>query len=421
MKWYDIFGVLVGARVSIRRVIDTPGAVGLGAALVATAAFAREYDSVSLLHHPIDLLAPFAASLALSALLFACVRFAALTAGRYILRTPWEDYRVFLSGYWMTAPLAWLYAIPIESLTDELTAIRFNLTALSVVSIWRVLAFARFVSVAYRIPAITALSWILVPCMAVALVALFQSMMSMVTIMGGLHLTATQKVLLDFQGAVLTLCFWGFVPTLMVALWLTLHQRRSSLTAPIRSRRARSLSATVWVVPALAAVVLSVGLSVFQPLQIRAAEIGSLIEQGQYQTAIAQMERLGRESFPAVWDPPPQFSRRRPSEIPIGPLIDALASDPPEPWVTKSLLVQADEILLQQAGWSQGTGNENYLRSMLFTIGEPTLLELKPSLQQLATLTVEPSEHDRLQRLVDIVDESIDHARKNLTAEAQGP
>lgn len=96
----------------------------------------------------------------------------------------YQKYLTFLSGYWMTAPLAWFYAFPIETMTDELPSIYFNLTAPSVVSIWRVLLFARIVSIQFAIPYLSSLSWVLVPCMAVAFVALIFAMLPMVAVMG---------------------------------------------------------------------------------------------------------------------------------------------------------------------------------------------------------------------------------------------
>jgi len=94
-----------------------------------------------------------------------------------------QEYLTFLSGYWMTAPLAWSHAFPIETMTDELPSIYFNLTALSVVSIWRVLLFARIVSIQFAIPYLSSLSWVLVLCMAVAFVALISAMQPMVAVM----------------------------------------------------------------------------------------------------------------------------------------------------------------------------------------------------------------------------------------------
>ena len=104
---------LVGERQAILRIAETPAAVGFGLLLVLSAAFAREYDGEDLMHAPWHLVLPAAASLITSALLFSLVR---LVSWR--TRPEWSAvpgaYRSFLGVYWMTAPLAWLYAIPVE-------------------------------------------------------------------------------------------------------------------------------------------------------------------------------------------------------------------------------------------------------------------------------------------------------------------
>lgn len=48
---------------------------------------------------------------------------------RIEVEDPREAYRKFLAGYWFTAPLAWIYAIPVEAMVDEISALRFCFTA----------------------------------------------------------------------------------------------------------------------------------------------------------------------------------------------------------------------------------------------------------------------------------------------------
>src|SRR5205823_5503904 len=54
-----------------------------------------------------------------------------------------SGYRSFLSLFWMTAPLAWLYAIPYERFLDPLQATQANLITLGIVATWRVMLMIR--------------------------------------------------------------------------------------------------------------------------------------------------------------------------------------------------------------------------------------------------------------------------------------
>lgn len=80
--------------------------------LVLSAALAREYDAEYLPAKPWLLALPWAMSLVASFLIFAFFR---LAARKHVPRPPfWRSYRSFLALFWMTAPLAWLYAVPYE-------------------------------------------------------------------------------------------------------------------------------------------------------------------------------------------------------------------------------------------------------------------------------------------------------------------
>ena len=410
MRAIDVAGFLIGRRRSIERVIASKASLALGAALVGTAALAREYDAVSFVHQPLDLLAPLAASIFVSAIVFAVVRcFHAFTAIRNP-STVADDYRVFLSGYWMTAPLAWLYAIPIETMTDEVSALRFNLTMLSIVSIWRVLLFARFVSVRYRVSWLAALSWVLAPCMAIAVVALFQQIMSMVSIMGGLRLTETQQILLDYRSNVFGIAFYGFIPALLLGIGLAVAIRKDDDPTPVRRFRSSVLKRSTWAIPVMASVGLTVAAVFFQPARYRAAQVDRMLTDGQIDEAITFMQQQGKHRFPDVWDPPPRFPTRRKPTPPISDLLSAIGRNHPDRWISDRLLIQADELLMRQFGWTQGVGDETYLRSTLFITDREALVELQEHFQKLVDIPASGEEQQRRARLLQIVKEAIPKA-----------
>ncbi|MCS7465584.1 hypothetical protein NZK35_02725 [Stieleria sp. ICT_E10.1] len=413
MRAIDVAGFLIGRRRCIERVIASKASLALGAALVGTAALAREYDAVSFIHQPQDLLAPLAASIFVSAIVFAVVRcFHTITA----IRNPGtvtDDYRVFLSGYWMTAPLAWLYAIPIETMTDEISALRFNLTMLSIVSIWRVLLFARFVSVRYRVSWLAALSWVLAPCMAIAVVALFQQIMSMVSIMGGLRLTETQQILLDYRSNVFGVAFYGFIPALLLGIGLAVAIRKDGDSIALDRFRSSVLRRSTWAIPVVAFVGLAAAAAFLQPARYRAARVDRMLNEGQIDEAITYMQQQGEHRFPRVWDPPPHFPTRRKPTPPISDLLSAIGRNPPDRWISDRLLVQADELLMRQFGWTQGVGDETYLRSTLFITDREALIELQEHFQALVEIPASEEEQQRRARLLQIVKEAIPKAETN--------
>lgn len=413
LRWTDVPGYLLGVRSSIDRVIASKHSVWLSAALVATAALAREYDAVSIVHQPWDLLAPFAASILISAIVYVVVKICLSIAKVTSPDNAWEDYKVFLTGYWMTAPLAWLYAIPIETMTDELSALRFNLTMLSIVSLWRVLLFARFVSVRYSVSFLAALSWVLVPCMAVALVALFQSVMSMVGIMGGLRLTETQQVLMTYQSNLFAILFYGVVPTLLIAVGMAyaIRVRRKGIHV-IRSIPS-DMNRSVWAIPVLAFFVLGSAAARFQPDQFRSAQVDRMLLGGRSGDAVAYMQQRGESSFPVVWDPPPKFPQRDSQTPRISDLLDAIEVANPDRWVIDRLLVQADEILMRQFDWYQGVGNESYLEHSLFLLETDKLIEMQEQLQKLAAMPANENDRQRRKRLVEISAKAIEASKKN--------
>jgi hypothetical protein len=132
-------------RQAIQDIAVCRQAVWLGLLFVLSAGFAREYDGEDLLHESRHLLLPLGASLVTSLLLFGLV---------WLVERGWrrgeqsfgQAYRSFLGLYWMTAPLAWLYAVPVERFLSPADAVRANLWLLGIVALWRVVLMVRVVS-----------------------------------------------------------------------------------------------------------------------------------------------------------------------------------------------------------------------------------------------------------------------------------
>ena len=411
MRLWDPLLFLFGVESSIRRVLRCRMSLPLAFALVATAAMAREYDAVSWMHAPQDLLGPFAASLVICTVLFFTVQICLALTG--VKRDPRSnsirDYRIFLVGYWMTAPLAWLYAIPIETMADEVVSLRFNLALLSIVSIWRVLLFSRVVANQFGLRWFVPLFWILVPCMVIAFFALLSAQLSMVSLMGGIRLTQTQQILVNYQSTVAGGCFYGIIPVLLAALASIGMSSNPKHRFEEVASRAVSMPKMVWLWPAVSGAVLLFAAMFFQPNLVRSAKVDSLLREGAIKEAIVTMQASGEDAYPVVWDPPPKYPDRGDGLPEISLIADAIQKSNADRWIVDRLMVQADEIAMRQKGWYQGTRSLEYLRERLMFEDEETLARMLDTFEKLRELEVGDQEtREHRNELIEIIEETRD-------------
>ena len=143
MKLWDILLFPLGHRGAILRVANSPWALVIGALLCLTAGMARHYD------HEYYLGEPWRLGIGLLvAGVNATILYAALQP---FFHKPDHvaPYASWLAMFLMSAPCAWIYAIPLERLVDHESAIRGNMILLGVVSVWRVLLMIRCLKVAF--------------------------------------------------------------------------------------------------------------------------------------------------------------------------------------------------------------------------------------------------------------------------------
>ena len=140
----DLFLYLLGNRGAIERIAASRWGLWAGALLVASAGLARNYDHLFLLAEPEWILGPFGMSL-FSAVLIWFMLWAGISFECAGKKGP--AFRTFLTLFWLTAPCAWLYAIPAERFTDLLGATQWNFAFLIIVSVWRVALIVRAATV----------------------------------------------------------------------------------------------------------------------------------------------------------------------------------------------------------------------------------------------------------------------------------
>lgn len=146
MNAKTLFKYLLGNRQAILAIAGDRRALLTGGLFVLSAGLARNYDTRYLPEEPWALCMPFAASLLTSSIMYLVLW---TLCARKIEDGPGfvTGYRSFLSLYWMTAPMAWLYGIPYERFMDPYAAVVANLWTLGIVSVWRIALITRVVSV----------------------------------------------------------------------------------------------------------------------------------------------------------------------------------------------------------------------------------------------------------------------------------
>lgn len=316
-----------------------------------------------------------------------------------------------------------------EIMTDELTSLKFNLTMLSTVSIWRVLLFSRVVAIQFAVPMLAILSWILLPCMMIAFVAALAANMSMVSIMGGIRLTETQQMLVDYQGGVVMICYYGVIPMIVMALVsigiLRGSEDHGQELLPLDGK----LDRRVWLLPILATCLLMAGAIVFQPRLYRATEVDALLRNERVVEAIEMMQRDGEQAFPIVWDPPPKFPDRDSQSPTIAQLVSGLETTRCPSWIIERLMVQADEIALRQEGWYQGTRDLNYLLKHFPQYDPEPVTRTIESLQELqqlgigdqATIAHRAAMLETLERVRQQAEFNADESRQRSNAKEDSP
>jgi hypothetical protein len=395
---------LFGSRGAITEIALNPNAVWLGLVFVLSAGFAREYDGEDLSHEPWHLLVPLAASLATSLGLYTLV--AAATRPKPSFNDFWRGYRQFLGLYWFTAPLAWLYAIPVERFLSAPAATSANLALLAVVSLWRVGLMIRVVSVVYSARVIAAAMVVLLFADLVALAAIYWVPKPVFSLMGGIRLTESEQII---QAVTCNVCTLGWLTLPIWFIGVVIVAVRGALRPPIWSHEPasnRPVSASLWM---FALLFLGLGASllpVFQPEQQRRYHAEQLLRGGDVRQAVAFMSRHEPSDFPPHWDPPPRigYGERQPSMVEV---IKALASEDAPWWLCRLYREKLDQQVLSKLGGHSGSFPDEELVDPWLSLWERTpdrserVRESASAFQRLLNERSEnPAHQERLRKLL---------------------
>lgn len=327
-----LFRYSVGSRRAILEIASCPSALWLGVLLVLSAGLAREYDGADLLHEPWHLLIPLAASLVTSFGLF-CIVFAA-ARNRGIRDGSFGNlYRSFLSLFWMTAPLAWLYAIPVERFLSPGDAVVANLWLLALVSLWRVALITRVITVLFGATGIAVFWLVMLFADTLALTILRLTPLPVFNFMGGIRHSPSDQAIQDVAFMV---GFWGALtwPVWLIGSCVIVLSKRpgwrlasagapeSAISRPLKALALVAVVGWVFVLPRT------------QPEQQLKRQVEFDLRSGDVDRALRTMSTAGRDAFPPHWDPPPRmgYGEREPSFLSIA---QAIARTTPDSWVRR--------------------------------------------------------------------------------------
>jgi hypothetical protein len=239
----------------------------------------------------------------------------------------------------MTAPLAWLYAIPHERYLSREWAIDANLYTLTIVAIWRVLLMIRIVSVCSELPlravvgVVLSFSTILA---GIAWIIYVVANISVIGLMGGLRGLDEP----GYRGPAWLLAAFGgfpcaFFPLLCIIVWLTAHKGTEVSWLPRHEQDAAGPSLWLVAVSVLSLLVWVPVLVLTQPEQQRRTAFEDAVRAEDYEEAAALLDQP-RDAFPPHWLPPmvstPGFATIHPDPGQIAGMLEALHAQGGPDW-----------------------------------------------------------------------------------------
>jgi hypothetical protein len=268
------------------------------------------------------------------------------------------SYRAFLQIFWMTAPLAWIYAVPVEKWTSRLQAVKTRLWMLATVAAWRMALMMRALVVLVDCSPWAAIFVVMLFGTIVALVAQFvwqprdqEAAPNILTGMGsigprGPHedelLKTVMQALLPL-GCV-TLPIW-FIGTTVVAgsaaAWNSLPPVNAS---------AGPVPQDLWYL-ATGAVLAGVCLLPQSQRKVRrAAHVENLFAKEEFAALLQEMSVCRPADFPDHWQPPPAGRLAGQSGARLLAVLEELDRTQPAPWVRAAYLAEL-RAYVDEAMW----------------------------------------------------------------------
>jgi hypothetical protein len=298
---FSIARYLFGNAGAIREVATNRAALWAGIWLVLLTAIARNYDQNYVSETPMWLIGPLVFSFFSGSFLYWIVirGFAKRHFEPTVEQQQHAQWPAFMALFWMTAPIAWLYAIPVERFFDSYRAAQANLLLLAVVSLWRVLLMSRVLAVLLGVRFVRALGWVLVAASLEVIIVVFLGAIfgpsfgrRVMAGMAGMR-NAPEESLLSFAMGQVWGWSWAVFVVALVGVAVIRFRavtRRLPRATPGKMPVVSLLTLTiVWVIVAVPA----------QLEQERFFRHSTLVEGEHYERALNYLGRYQRSDFPA--------------------------------------------------------------------------------------------------------------------------
>lgn len=344
---------LIGRRDAILAISRDCRWLWCGLLFVIAAGLAREYDAEYLVAEPWYLAIPIAASLVASFLLYGLLRIVFRRGDA--TRTPYfAGYLKFLTVFWATAPLALVYAIPVERFMSEYNAAVANLWLLAIVALWRIVLTTRFVSVLFGVPARAAFFPVMLFADASALVGLALSPQPLFSFMGGIRLSPTELLvrsthLLAVEACVLTGLIW-IIGTYIAC---SFDPDTPSESSAINPNIPQSTPPIIWTCLTIAAFLAL--LPSTQPEQRLRWLVERDLADGKIENALRTMSGHSRNEFPPYFDPRPRNYVGE-TTPPILDVVRVMATTQTAPWARAIFLAKFELALDRSLPWLDDLG-----------------------------------------------------------------
>lgn len=225
----DLLAYQFGNAEAIRRVAGSGYLLLVGAMLVLITSVPRNYDQTYIGETPWWPLIPLLFSFFSGSFLFFVLKVGFIDEAE---GTSWRKYSMFMGLFWMTAPIAWMYGIPVERFLDGRGAAVANLWLLGIVSVWRVALMTRVMSVIYQVSWYRAGGWVLLGASLEVVAVLFFGHFGQAVGRGmaGMENSAEQNLIIQVLAAVFWVCLFA-VPVLLILMKLVFEFKETARIA----------------------------------------------------------------------------------------------------------------------------------------------------------------------------------------------
>ena len=347
---WTVVQFLLFQREATLRVAASKSAFWIGLLFVFAAGFAREYDGEYLIAEPWHLVLPLAASLigcvAMVLPIFVFLKFNSEKQCSFV-----EVFRSFLNVYWMTAPLALVYGIPVERFLDPADATRANLYLLAIVAVWRVLLMIRCVYVLCGTSVWRSVILVLLFCDVLAMIALHYVPSPIFMIMGGVRLSESERVILAVRQILFLLCYGTIL--IWVIGYVSICCRRRIPVFYRSKEDCKDINPVagrpVWLM-ATATILFWIPFLFFtQPEQKLRWQSEQFIESGKFVDFGKLTTEAPPNAFPPHWDPPPRVGYSESEPLPFLVLHGLLEADA-APWAIEAYREKFN-FIAARTGW----------------------------------------------------------------------